>query len=153
MGELTSERLKELLWYSPETGSFTWLVTRPGTAKKGTIAGRVNNKGYRHISVDGKRYAAHRLAWFYVYGKWPAYQIDHINRDKDDNSISNLRDVDQSTNLANTGPQKNNTSGVKFVHKSGKRWIVSIKGKYSSSFETIEEAKELLELCLDHQDH
>lgn len=151
MAELTQERLKEVLWYSPEMGSFIWLVTRRGYAKEGTIAGRVSSKGYREISVDGKRYKAHRLAWLYMHGSWPKDQIDHINRDRDDNSIDNLRDVDQKTNLANTGPQKNNTSGIKFIHKAGNRWRVGIKGQYSKCFDTVEEAQELLELCLDQQ--
>lgn len=152
MVELTQERLKELLNYNAATGKFTWAVTRRGYAKIGSEAGRVNNKGYREISVDGKRYKAHRLAWLYVHGNWPKDQIDHIDRVRDNNSISNLRDVDQSTNLNNTGPQKNNTSGVKYIHKSGNRWVVSIKGNYSKSFSSIEEAKELLELCLDQVD-
>ena len=153
MSSLTRERLRELLEYDPVSGVFIWTVGRRGTAKKGTIAGRVNSKGYREISIDGRRYKAHRLAWLHEHGYWPKHQIDHINRGRDDNRILNLRDVVQSVNLANTGPQKNNTSGVKYVHKSGNRWVVSIKGNYSKSVATVEEAKELLELCLESPDH
>ena len=57
----------------------------------GDIAGRVNDRGYRVISVKNKRYRAHRLAWLVYYGCEPSGFIDHINQDKDDNSIKNLR--------------------------------------------------------------
>jgi len=64
-------------------------------------AGTVLATGYRVIRVDGYRYLAHRLAWFYVYGAWPVSEIDHINLLKDDNRISNLRDVSRKENVWN----------------------------------------------------
>lgn len=67
MEHIKHERLCELLHYCPETGIFTWKVTRKGLAKAGTVAGSTNGRGYRQISVDGKLYLAHRLAWFYCF--------------------------------------------------------------------------------------
>lgn len=143
MAELTQERLKELLHYGPNSGLFMWRVDRRGTAKAGQWAGRTNSKGYVEISVDGKRYKAHRLAWLYTHGVWPKGQIDHKDRDRAGNWIDNLRDVTQSVNLKNTGAQKNNTSGVKYLHKTTGGWRVSVDGQYSKLFKIFDEAKEL----------
>jgi hypothetical protein len=108
---ITQERLKGLLSYDAETGIFTWISRRIGV-KKGSVAGGYNGKGYWLIYVDGYRYRAHRLAWLYMYGKMPEDQIDHINHDKIDNRISNLREVTNSVNHRNMKKPSNNTSGV-----------------------------------------
>ena len=122
---LTQSELKELLFYNQETGVFTWRVTRH-SVKAGDIAGSNKNNGYRQISVNKNRHYAHRLAWFYVNGVWPADQIDHINRVKDDNKIDNLRMADSYLNNQNRGISKNNTSGVK-----GVCWIASLNKWHS----------------------
>ena len=93
-------RLKEQLKYIPTTGEFIRLVTRP-RAPKGSVAGTINGRGYRWIRVLNKRYQAHRLAWLFYYGEWPENEIDHINNDKDDNRITNLRDVTHGENQQN----------------------------------------------------
>ena len=125
--EVTQDELKELLSYDPLTGIFRWIKVRSGV-RAGEVAGSINGWGYRHISVIGNRYQAHRLAWLYVYGEWPHDQIDHINRDKLDNRINNLRDVNQSVNMRNAQMNKNNTSGVLGVYWVKKRlkWISRI---------------------------
>jgi len=75
-------RLKEILHYSPETGLFIWLVSLSNRIKAGDDAGFINDISlYRTITVSGKMYQAHRLAWLYVYGVWPEY-IDHINHNR-----------------------------------------------------------------------
>jgi len=121
---LTVERLKELLHYDPETGLFHWKVSRGYIAQPGHLAGVTNKRGYIYIGVDGRGYLAHRLAWFYMTGRWPADQIDHINQTKSDNRFSNLRECDNSQNQQNTGLRADNRSGFKGVslHKSG-RWV------------------------------
>lgn len=134
---LTKERLQELLIYNTVTGIFTWKVNRRGTAKAGTVAGRPNNKGYIDISIDGKRYKAHRLAWLYITGSWPENQIDHINRIRDDNRLANLRDVTQSENLRNCGVSKSTASGIKNVYKSGNGWWSAKHNKYYKNLEDI----------------
>lgn len=129
---LTQERLKELLDYDPETGVFTWKVYRGGRTKKGEKAGNVNGEGYTHIKVDGKQYKAHRLAWLYMYGTFPNKDIDHINRNKIDNSIYNLREVSNQQNSWNQKVAKNNTSGFTGVtwYKRVGKWGAYIKVDY-----------------------
>lgn len=124
---LTQERLRELLDYDPETGVFTWRVSRRG-AKKGCVAGSLSH-GYIHIRVDEKPYRAHRLAWLYMHGYFPENQIDHINRVRDDNRIINLREVSIQCNARNRGVRSTNTSGVVGVYwyKAIKKWRVQIK--------------------------
>lgn len=144
--DLSHDRLIEVLVYEKETGNFYWRFSAKGR-KKGSQAGRLLQKGYRQVCVDYKQYLEHRLAWFYIYKKWPEFCIDHINEIKSDNRIANLRDVDQSTNLLNQSkPQKNNTTGfrgVTFSKSTNKyRAQLMIRGKQYElgRFDTPEEA-------------
>lgn len=148
---LTQERLKQVLNYDHETGLFFWKRKVPNVAI-GKSAGAIQNKGYIQITIDSHNYLAHRVAWLYVYGEWPKKQIDHINRDKKDNRISNLRDVNNSTNQINIGLRSHNSSGVTGVVKSAKPhkpWAAQIhrnnKKIFLGYFNTIEEAKKRLE--------
>ena len=95
---ITQNRLKELLRYSPDTGTFTWVKSRVG-AKEGDIAGCLA-RGYIVIRVDDELHRAHRLAWLYAHGVWPT-QIDHIDHNKDNNRLSNLREASQAENMKN----------------------------------------------------
>lgn len=128
-GVLTQKDLKAVLKYDDVRGEFTWRADRPRGAKAGDTAGRLRRKdGYRIIAIDGRQYLAHRLAWLYMRGEFPRYDIDHINRDPADFRYKNLREVTRTHNLMNTGISKNNTSGVKGVHycKRDNRWKVKI---------------------------
>ncbi len=141
----TQERLKELLNYDPETGVFTWKVRR-GLAEAGP-AGSTKKDGYNYICIDGRTMLAHRLAWFYVHGQWPRHVIDHINGDRTDNRIVNLRDVPYRTNNENQKkPHRSNTSGylgVSRIQSRGK-WQASIqlngRNKNLGRYDTPEEA-------------
>lgn len=99
--------------------------------------------GYRVIRIDDALYLAHRLAWFYVTGNWPANQIDHINGVRDDNRFSNLR---EATNLQNAHNRKynRNKSGFQGVRKENSKWLAEIKINYKAVrlglFNTPEEA-------------
>jgi len=104
--------LREVYAYDPETGEFCWRIGRSG-ARVGVVAGSLERTGYRRIWLDGRRYLAHRLAWFYVYGRWPAEQIDHIDGDKLNNRIANLREATMQQNNRNKRVQSNNSSGYK----------------------------------------
>lgn len=124
---LTQERLKELLYYCPETGVFTYLTNRSQN-KKNTIAGCLDHD-YLRIRIDNKIYYSHRLAWLYVYGQFPENEIDHKNRIKTDNRIENLRDVFQSCNMRNRPNRIDNISGIKGVgwSKQKQKWRVRIR--------------------------
>lgn len=108
--------------------------------------GSLDNNGYRRVCFNGKRPLAHRLAWFLYYGEWPTDQIDHINGNKDDNRISNLRLASDFQNMWNRGKPQNNTSGFKGVswHKQRQKWIalIGVNGvlKYLGYFEDLEKA-------------
>jgi hypothetical protein len=88
--------------YNPNTGIFTWMVSRRGSKGivAGTIAGGKIDGGWG-IGIDGVRYRAHRLAWLYMYGHWPVNSIDHIDGNPLNNSISNLRDIPHAANMQN----------------------------------------------------
>ncbi len=100
--KITPQRLRNLLSYDATTGQFTWLVQRSIRVKIGCAAGNLNRgDGYWYIQVDYRSYPAHRLAWLYVHGEWPKEHIDHIDGDRINNRLNNLRDVSRSVNLQN----------------------------------------------------
>jgi hypothetical protein len=142
---LTQEQIKEL-WYYKEGELYT--IKSSGLARKDTIAGTVNGKGYRHIRRLGEFYLVHRLIWIYFNGEIDDdLDIDHINRIKLDNRIENLRLVNQSINQHNTGIPSNNISGVKGVYWNPiqKIWMASkvTDGiRVTKRFNTFEEACE-----------
>lgn len=145
--ELTAARLRELLHYDPETGIFTWLVHRQ-RHRAGNVAGSPHSAGYVEIGVDGESYLAHRLAWLYVHGAWPAGDVDHRNGVRRDNRIVNLRDVSKVVNLQNRqGAASNNRARLLGVSRSAAKrpsWFARIlvdgRQKHLGSFGTPEAA-------------
>jgi hypothetical protein len=135
--ELTPQKLRQLLDYNPETGVFVRKV-KTQKSKIGDVVG-TNINGYLCTKIKNKIYYLHRLAWFFVYEKWPTKDIDHINRVKTDNKISNLREVTRQQNLQN----RVNATGV-FPSKNKKRWRARINFAKQAinlgSFATKEEA-------------
>jgi hypothetical protein len=130
---LTQTLLHSLLDYDPTTGVFKWRVNRAGNALQGQTTGSVNTTGYIQIKLNGVKYSAHRLAWLYVHGAWPEFDLDHVNRDRQDNRIVNLRKATRAQNCQNQKQRSDNTSGVKGIHwcKIKQRWIAqaTIDGK------------------------
>ncbi|ELD7609547.1 HNH endonuclease [Salmonella enterica] len=124
---LTLNRLKELISYDKSTGLFTWNLGN-ARAKKGSIAGHLHKNGYLRITIDGKQYRAHRLAWFYMTGTMPEGIIDHVNTVKSDNRWNNLRIATSTENSLNRSISIRNTSGIKGVHwsKEKNKWLVQI---------------------------
>jgi HNH endonuclease len=112
------DRLRELFSYASETGLFMRVVGR-GKSPSGTVAGTKRKDGYISITVDRRAYPAHRLVWLFVYGQWPP-QLDHINRNRSDNRISNLRPATPALNALNRQLQVNNHSGVPGVFRDGR---------------------------------
>ena len=155
---LTQEYLKECLDYNPETGVFTW-KERPIehfkselTCKRWNVrlgnkeAGSIHGSGYLIVAVNRIKHRAHRLAWFYMNGKFPGNQIDHIDNDKLNNRISNLRDVANQVNTQNVSkPRTTNKTGFigVYKHKCGKycaQIMVDGKGIYLGIFKTPQQA-------------
>jgi hypothetical protein len=121
---ITQTRLKELLEYDPTTGEFRWRVKLNRNIRLNSVAGTINNHGYRMIVIDRDMYSAARLAWFYTYGEWPVGDIDHINRTRSDNRLCNLRSVSRSGNNQNKLPI-GDVAGVTW-HERGQKWIAAI---------------------------
>jgi hypothetical protein len=125
-GVLSQQRLKQLLHYNPETGVFRWSTPLPSSpVKRGAIAGTIDNKGYRRIGIKGVKrgnyYRAHRLAWLYMTGEWPADQIDHIDGNRDNNRWSNLRAADAALNANN----KTRAKGYSYI-KARRRFVAQV---------------------------
>ena len=137
--------LRDALSYDPDPGILRWKICSAYHVKVGDIAGHFDGR-HRRLGFAGKFYYAHRVAWFLHYGKWPRRQIDHINENKDDNRLSNLRLATNRQNARNRGKQKNNKSGFKGVcwMKQSKRWVAQIcvdgTQTYLGLFDTPEEA-------------
>ena len=141
---VTQERLKELFSYCPDTGLFL-RIKGVRKAAAGVIAGTKDLNGYITISVDCRRYYAHRLAWLYTHGVFPV-QIDHKDRDRSNNALSNLRAADNSQNGANKSKPPESRQRYKGVRmmKGSSRWSARIKhgGKeiHIGTFATEEDA-------------
>ena len=118
---MTQNKLKKLFIYDEVSGIFIRNKTNSKRWKKGQVAGTINTQGYLCIRIDGKLYLCHRLAWLYVYGDMPDGHIDHINHNRSDNRIENLRVVDNSENNKN----RSNYSGCVF----GVSWCTSRKNR------------------------
>ena len=146
---ITQERLKQLLHYDLDTGKFARL-TKWGSQQVGDEPGGFTPQGYRYIGLDTHQYPAHRLAWLYVHGELPTSDIDHINRLRYDNRISNLRSTTRSINIHNSaGRGRSGVKGVALISPSRQRrskkiWGARISIDYVEydlgTFHTIEEA-------------
>jgi hypothetical protein len=143
---VAAERLREVLSYDPESGRFEWKRNTSRKKLAGRSAGGLQVcSGYQRLSVDGRRYFAHRLAWLYVNGVWPSGQIDHVNGHRSDNRISNLRDVTHAVNTQNQrAPRSTNRSGYLGTAFFEGRWSAYIgidgKSKYLGRYLTPEAA-------------
>lgn len=140
------ETLRKLLSYDPETGKLTWLeraenpnetvasIRRWNACYAGTIGfTTVNISGYYYGAVYNQKCLAHRVAWAIYYGEWPKAQLDHINRNRKDNRIVNLRPATPGENNKNRNRQTNNKSGVTGVSWCAKarawRAQIQVNGK------------------------
>lgn len=154
---ITAELVRQILNYDPETGVFTWR-TRPSsmfatpvraamwnTRYAGKVAGSPMTVGYQQISVFKQVCLAHRLAWLHVHGEWPSEQVDHINGDRSDNRLANLRAASSAENhqnrISNRGISK--YIGVSW-NAQRRKWQAHIavdgKSRYLGLFDSEEEA-------------
>jgi hypothetical protein len=128
---IDQKTLMSLVSYDPETGVFTRLK---GTGK-GAAAGKQSqgcvdkSNGYRRLCVNGKQYYAHRLAWLYMTGEWPAEQIDHINVDRADNRFTNLRQANNAQNNQRSKARADSKTGVLGVswHNKAGKYVAQIR--------------------------
>lgn len=109
------EELRSVLTYCPATGAFHWKANVSRSMQAGSRAGNVNKKGRRLLAYKGVRYMEARLAWAFVHGVWPADQIDHIDGDRLNNAINNLREATNQQNAANRPALRTNRHGAKGV--------------------------------------
>lgn len=141
---ITAEQLRSVLHYDPDTGVFTWIVSRP-KIRVGQVAGCLEGRGYRRICIDGRLYYAHRLAWLYVNGYWPSAEVDHKFGVRNDNRIGELREATHAQNCQNRRSARlDNKSGLLGVCNDRGRPVAKITLDYKSmhlgTFDTPEDA-------------
>jgi hypothetical protein len=136
-------QVREVIDYDPITGIFRWKKPPATWMWIGQTAGGLTSSGYINIKILGFRIQAHRLAWFYMYGTWEF--LDHKNRNKQFNAISNLRISNPQLNRLNQEALITNELGVKGVQKRCNRYraYISVNGQNISlgTYDTIEQAK------------
>ena len=140
--EEISEKVRQQCTYNPDTGEIirtSHMGENRGTSSDGYLCFQFWHETH-HYPIR-----AHRVAWFLYYDEWTTDGIDHINRDKKDNRIANLRIVSQAANNRNTGLYAHNTSGKKGVykHSTNSKWVVQTSYKnrplYLTSCDSVEE--------------
>ena len=142
------EHLKQILHYNPKTGIWTWLIEFNNGIKVGDVAGGLIGSGYIQIAIGKTPYKAHRLAWFYMTGKWPKVDIDHRDLNRSNNKWGNLREATRNQNMHNRKLDAKNTTGFKGVawHVNHQVFYarIAINGKriWLGCFNTSEEASE-----------
>lgn len=126
----TAEQVRHLFDYDPATGSLRWRVAKARRIRPGALAATApNSDGYVGVKIDGRTYKAHRLAWAWVHGAWPEAEVDHINGDRADNRIANLRLATNKENARNRLTYKNNRSGYRGVYWNSalQKWGAQIR--------------------------
>lgn len=143
---MTVAQLRKAWDYDASIGAFRWQVHASRKSRKGNLAGSMDNRGYVHLRYKNKSCLAHRAAWAIVHGKWPKGDIDHIDGDKSNNKISNLREASRSQNLVSKPVQTRSASGKKGVYFDKRygtfRPYIDIEGarRNLGSFASVEEA-------------
>ena len=131
--DITYEQVRKLFRYDSNSGELFWEKRTSSMCKMNKPAGNIGSHGYRTIMVKYINYLSHRLVWLYHYGYFPENEIDHIDQNKLNNHINNLREVSSTCNSRNCGNRKDNISGVKGVvpYKSRSKWRahITVSGK------------------------
>jgi len=123
--DLTAQRLREILSYDPQTGVFHWRM-RVGRSRTtaGDVAGHLSPHGYWLIKIDQVKWPAHRLAYLYMTGEHPQAQIDHRNKNRQDNRWDNLRPATSKQNHENRVVHE--MRGIRW-EQDRQKWLVRIK--------------------------
>ena len=148
--KITREQIAARLDYNPQTGVFTWRTVLPfSSVRVGGVAGSMTSTGYIEIYIEFARYRAHHLAWVLTYGVWPNDLIDHVDGNRSNNAIANLREATKTTNAQNQRrAQRHNRLGILGVtqrkgdHAKPFQAMITVSGKakYLGVFETAAEA-------------
>ena len=143
---LSQELAQQLFNYDADTGALNWKISKSNRAPIGAKAGCLNADGYLVAQINNCLMYCHQIVWVFHFGEWPTKEIDHINGNKNDNRITNLRLVSSRQNSFNARISLRNTSGVKNVRWDAerKKWEVSIKAgavRYRRRFDDIELAE------------
>lgn len=129
------DRLREVYEYNEKTGVLVYRASRSWNTRAGMPAGCINSKGYIYVTIDGKSMLAHRIAWAIFYGRYPSGFIDHVNTNKTDNRIENLRDVTAAMNRQNQrSAMRNSGTGYLGVRRSGNKFMANIKTNNKSAY-------------------
>lgn len=120
---LTQNMLKSILRYDKETGIFTRISSGENA---GYAVINPEGKEYICIGIKGKQYRAHRLAVLYVTGKWPEYNVSHIDKDRTNNAWCNLRQGTHAEIMKSASLKPRASSGILGVYKSRKKWMARI---------------------------
>lgn len=173
--------LGELIDYNPETGDLTWRLREPhwfknsehrtaerecrrwNTRHANTTALSTDKQGYRRGWILGKMWAGHIVAFTIYHGRLPVGQIDHINGDRSDNRIGNLREVTPTENARNATRRCDNTSGTTGVgfHKGRRKWVAYISvggqqrhlGLFRTKPEALAARRHALRMAGYHENH
>lgn len=143
---ITQERLKDILYYHPESGDWVWLARTSQTDRTGLQAGTLHHSGYWNFHIAGRMYTGHRLAVLYMMGKWPEGDVDHKDLNKSNTVWTNLRPASHAGNRQNRRVRKDSVSGLKGVgwYPSYGRYTAYIKAhgkkKFLGYFDKAEDA-------------
>ena len=134
---LSPEEVRALFDYNADTGELSWRIANRGLRR---AVGNKSEGNYTRVRISGKYYGAHRLAWAWYYGKWPPHDVDHVNHDRSDNRIANLRLATRAENSQNIVRQQ--SRGVRQTPSGKFNATIHVNAKrlYLGTFNTLEEA-------------
>ena len=153
---MTIKKIEEYIKLDATSPSGLRWIKKPSVAvNAGDPALCYENNGYYVGIFNGKHFRAHRVVWFLCNGEWPNGQIDHINGNSLDNSISNLRDVNRSINMKNRRLSSNNKTGKNgvWLNKTNGTYRAAIRTRfgriYLGTFNTVDEASMAVSVAMN----